>query len=149
MLVLVLTAVWLSLRTLNGRVPTPPHVGLTNGTFKPIADRPNWVASLDADAAHHVNPLRGNGDLELNREHLKLALVQTGGRLVREESNYFHHVFRTPLLGFVDDVEFLLPPDGHAVHVRSASRIGHSDLGANRRRVERIRQAWESVDLVR
>jgi uncharacterized protein (DUF1499 family) len=42
-------------------------------------------------------------------------------------------------MGFVDDVEFLAEPAAGLVHVRSASRLGHSDLGVNRKRIEDLR----------
>ena len=55
---------------------------------------------------------------------------------------YLHVEFTTALLRFVDDVEFLLDPDKKLIHYRSASRIGRSDLGTNRRRMEMIRRAF-------
>ncbi|CAB1059228.1 hypothetical protein D1BOALGB6SA_3986 [Olavius sp. associated proteobacterium Delta 1] len=45
---------------------------------------------------------------------------------------------------FVDDVELLFSDEKNLIHVKSASRIGYSDLGANRKRVERIRLAFEN-----
>jgi len=50
--------------------------------------------------------------------------------------------FSTPLMGFVDDVEFYC--DGKAIQVRSASRLGYSDLGVNRKRIEAIRAAFRA-----
>jgi uncharacterized protein (DUF1499 family) len=46
-------------------------------------------------------------------------------------------------LRFVDDVEFLLVPAERVIHVRSASRVGYSDLGTNRKRVEALRAKFE------
>ena len=56
-----------------------------------------------------------------------------------ESSNYLHYTFTTPLWGFIDDVEFRLDASKQLFHVRSASRIGYSDLGTNRKRIEMIR----------
>ena len=42
-------------------------------------------------------------------------------------------------MGFVDDVEFLKAEDEGLIHVRSASRVGRSDMNANRTRIEEIR----------
>jgi len=67
-----------------------------------------------------------------------------GTRIAMEEEGYFHAEFKT-LLGFVDDVEFEAEPSQKAIHVRSASRLGYWDLGMNRRRVERIRTAYEAA----
>ena len=65
--------------------------------------------------------------------------------IVREEEGYMHAEARSLLFRFVDDVEFLLDADNRLIHVRSASRTGYSDLGVNRRRVERIRTAFENM----
>ncbi len=56
-----------------------------------------------------------------------------------EEEAYWHVEFRSRVFRFVDDVEFLFGPAGRQIHVRSASRVGYSDFGANRRRIEEIR----------
>ena len=52
---------------------------------------------------------------------------------------YLHAEFKSALLGFVDDVQFMADPAAGVIHMRSASRVGYSDLGANRKRVENIR----------
>ncbi len=59
-------------------------------------------------------------------------------RVVQQEDNYLRAEFTSRLLRFVDDVEFLLGERG--IEVRSASRLGHSDFGVNRERVEQLRQ---------
>ena len=64
-------------------------------------------------------------------------------KVVRQDERYLHAEFTSALFRFVDDVELLLDADAGVVHVRSASRIRYSDMGANRRRVEAIRSAFE------
>jgi uncharacterized protein (DUF1499 family) len=48
-------------------------------------------------------------------------------------------------MGFVDDVEFFLDEGANVIHVRSASRLGQSDLGVNRKRVETIRAKFNEL----
>ena len=69
------------------------------------------------------------------------AIVESTPRtnIVEIRPDYLYAEYTSALLGFVDDVEFFFPPGGHLIHVRSASRLGYSDLGANRRRIEAIR----------
>ena len=71
--------------------------------------------------------------------------AQPGARVITQNEQYLHASFSTPLMGFVDDVEFLVndqESDGQPVlRVRSASRLGHSDLGANARRIESLQKA--------
>lgn len=62
--------------------------------------------------------------------------------VVKQEANYLYAEFRSRLLGFVDDVEFLF--DGSAIQVRSASRLGRRDFGVNRRRVEELRALMQA-----
>ncbi|MEM9898790.1 MAG: DUF1499 domain-containing protein [Pseudomonadota bacterium] len=60
-----------------------------------------------------------------------------GGEIVQQSDEYIAAVFTTKIMRYKDDVEFRL--DDAAVHVRSASRVGYSDLGANRKRIESLR----------
>ena len=60
-------------------------------------------------------------------------------KIVVDEPTYIHAEFTSALLGFVDDVEFLFAEREKVIHVRSASRVGYYDFGANHNRIERIR----------
>jgi uncharacterized protein (DUF1499 family) len=137
-LALVLAAVWLA----NALVPPPAHVGRTGGALRPAPDRPNWVASFSDEPARRVEPFRFTGDAAAALARVKAAALAAGGRLRTETPDHLHFTFTTPLLRFVDDVEFVLDAPAQVIHVRSASRVGHGDLGANRRRVAAIRAAW-------
>ena len=57
------------------------------------------------------------------------------------DEKYLYATATTSLMKYVDDIEFLLSDDGQSIQVRSASRIGKADLGANARRIEIIRTA--------
>jgi len=54
---------------------------------------------------------------------------------------YLHAEVRSALFRFVDDVEFAFDDGSGQLHFRSASRLGRSDFGVNRRRMEAIRRA--------
>jgi uncharacterized protein (DUF1499 family) len=73
----------------------------------------------------------------------RVVLSLPGARLVSATDTYLHALVSTPWLRFVDDLELLLDPEAGVIHVRSASRVGHWDLGANRRRVEWLRRKLE------
>jgi uncharacterized protein (DUF1499 family) len=64
-------------------------------------------------------------------------------RIRRDESGYLHAECQSRLFRFTDDLELRLDAARGVIHVRSASRVGHSDLGANRKRVEALRRAVE------
>lgn len=73
----------------------------------------------------------------------EVVLSLPGARIEVANETYLHARVKTPLFRFVDDLELLLDPAAEVVHVRSASRLGSWDLGANRRRVERLRRELE------
>jgi uncharacterized protein (DUF1499 family) len=114
----------------------PRNLGVTGGRFAPCRRTPNCVSSQadPADKEHYIAPIAWRGSVaELRRELEALPLA----RIVQEEQRYLYAEFRTPILRFVDDVEFF--QEGELLHVRSASRLGRRDFGANRRRVEQLR----------
>jgi uncharacterized protein (DUF1499 family) len=122
-----------------GRRPT--NLGVRDGKLAPCPASPNCVSSQATDAGHAVEPLRFTGDAGAAMLRLK-AVVQSMPRtqIVQSTADYLYAEFTSRLLGFVDDVEFHC--DGKVIHVRSASRLGYSDLGVNRSRVEEIRAAF-------
>jgi len=105
--------------------------------FAPPPASPNCVSSRAdaADRVHHIAPLAG-ADLPRVKT-VVLGMPRT--RIQEEADGYLHVIFTSGLFRFKDDVEF--EQDGDVVHVRSASRVGYGDLGANRKRVEAIRAA--------
>ena len=79
-------------------------------------------------------------------QRLKSAvLAEKRITLVAEQGTYLHAEIRSLLFRFVDDVEFSLDSNAGLIHVRSASRVGYSDFGVNRKRVERIRVAFHAL----
>jgi len=110
-------------------------VGMENGRLRPCPGSPNCVVSEGQDAS--VVPFFIKGQEDWGR--LRQTIVSQGGNIEREDDGYLHATFKSRLFGFVDDLE--CRRDGTMAQVRSASRIGWWDLGANRRRVERLRQA--------
>jgi len=68
-----------------------------------------------------------------------IVLSQPGTEIIKQDERYLHAIFVSRIMGYTDDVEFLVADDGQNVQVRSASRIGKSDLGANARRLELLR----------
>ena len=107
----------------------------------PCPASPNCVSSQDEDQGHGIEPFHYNRSLAEAKAVLKsLVLSLPRTILVKEDVAYLHVEFTSLLLRFVDDVEFAFDEDTKSVHFRSASRIGYSDLGVNRRRMENIRR---------
>ena len=107
-------------------------------------DSPNCVSSLASDAAHFIAPLTFNDQPEAAMQRLKDAILsEKRVTLVKEQTNYLHAEVRSLIFRFVDDVEFTLVPEQGVFQLRSFSRVGYSDFGVNRRRIERIRQLFQ------
>jgi uncharacterized protein (DUF1499 family) len=118
----------------------PSGLGVRNGKLKALPSSPNAVGSQDADKSHAVAPLAYTGTREEEIRKLRSIIGDTpGARIVEETPDYLYAEYESSLLGFVDDVEFYLPAYEKVIHVRSASRLGYSDFGVNRKRIEHIR----------
>ena len=119
-----------------------PELGLLNGQLRPCPVTPNCVCSEWPSEGFFVEPLSYSIAHADAWQSLQQGIVALGGEVVSEQRGYLHVRFVTPIMRYVDDVELRLDADKHIIHIRSASRVGHSDLGANRQRVARIRTAF-------
>jgi uncharacterized protein (DUF1499 family) len=125
------------------------RLGVHDGKLAAPAATPNSVSSqadLWPDAPRReqarIAPLAMKGNASATLAKLKSIVEATPGAVVIESrSDYLYAQFTTRLMKFVDDVEFWVDPAAGVVQVRSASRLGQRDFGANRSRVEAIRQA--------
>ena len=114
-----------------------------NDRLAPCPNTPNCVSSIDPLDEHYIAPLGYTGSKDdAYRKLVALIASYRGTRLVATQDNYLRAEFRSAILRFVDDVEFLFSADQGLIDVRSASRVGYSDFGMNRRRIEEIRKKW-------
>lgn len=117
--------------------------------LKECPNSPNCVSSQTDKQGHKVQAfsfVRDDAQVWSELERLLLSLSDV--ELVQKKEAYIHVTFTTPILRFVDDLELLLEKDKRLIHVRSASRVGYYDLGANRKRVEKLRQLFVSKGLI-
>lgn len=117
----------------------PDHLGVRDGRLAPCKRSPNCVSSQanPSDVEHYIAPIHGTMDAVRNAlRNMKRVTV------ISEKENYVYAEFRTPLMRYVDDVEFFF--DGTVIHVRSCSRLGRRDFGVNRKRVEQLRSLIEA-----
>lgn len=122
---------------------------MTN-TLKPCPASPNCVCSEDQGAVHGIVPLQLAVDIDVAWVALVEVLQadQSFTVITHHSGDYLRAEARTALFGFVDDVEFKVRPDNTTIAMRSASRVGFSDLGKNRRRLEKIRSALVAQGMV-
>jgi uncharacterized protein (DUF1499 family) len=120
----------------------PPEAPLVDGRLRPCPDRPNCVSSEEEKASARVAPLTFQGPPEAAWQALKEAIRDAGGQIRQEEEQYLRATFTSRVFHFVDDAEFRMVAADHLIHVRSAARLGYSDLGVNRKRVEKLRAVF-------
>jgi len=128
---------------------TVPKLGVNNDQLMPCPESPNCVNSQQtADDAHLIAPIDFIGTRQQAQAKLLHVLTDAErANIVVVEDNYIRVEFTSKIMRFVDDVEFYFPStssDHIIIQVRSASRIGHSDFGVNRERIEQIRNKVNS-----
>jgi uncharacterized protein (DUF1499 family) len=136
---------------LKGSPPT--DLGVHDGRLKRPSNTPNSVSSQASLYPDHPQrayadiaplPLKGDANATLDRIAGIIESME-GGKIVKKEPGYIYAQFTTRLMKYVDDVEFWYDPVAKVIQVRSASRLGSSDLGVNRKRIESIRQKLDYV----
>ncbi len=137
----------LCLAVLIGCTGNPPtNIGVKEGKLAACPLSPNCVSSQSeaGDKEHYIQPLHYTG----SRDEARAALVSVIESMKRTKvitvaDDYVYAEFTSRIFRFVDDVEFYFDDTTKTIHVRSASRLGHSDLGVNRKRIETIRLLFD------
>lgn len=133
-----------------GRTTRPPDDLLaTSGRLAPCPKSPNCVSSLAEDKSHRIAPLAvlGTADAALERV-IQTIEAMPRARIVTSGKGYLHAEFTSRLFRFVDDLELIYDDSLPGFQVRSASRAGYSDMGANRKRVEALRAGLAAAVVV-
>lgn len=129
----------------EGNVPT--NLGVSDGKLLNCPPSPNCVVSGDSDETHYIAPLSYEGDrTQAFNSFIKILSVVPDTKIVEQKEDYIRTESRSKIMGFVDDAEFYFPSNEKLIYWRSASRLGESDLGVNRRRLEQIRLAFEDFN---
>jgi uncharacterized protein (DUF1499 family) len=118
--------------------------GLIDGKLSACPDKPNCVCSeYPEHTAHAIEPITMR-DLSaaFALQKLKHIIEAQGGKIATTREDYVAATFASALFGFVDDLEIRIDAEVGVIHLRSASRVGKSDLGANRKRVEIIQKLY-------
>jgi uncharacterized protein (DUF1499 family) len=139
--------VLINLALLTGCSGTMPNLGINNSELAPCPKTPNCVSSQAHDQEHYIEPIHYEVTQQQARDRL-LQIIRSEKRtkILTDHSDYIRVEFTSALFRFVDDVEFYFPNEKSGekiIHVRSASRVGSSDLGVNRKRIEHIRSEFQ------
>jgi len=117
-----------------------------NGELAACPDRPNCVSSLSDDKGHFIRPLTYEGSrAEATARLLSVLEQMRGAKIVSRTDTTIHAEFTSRVFGFVDDVDFRFDAADRRIDLRSASRVGYTDFGVNRKRIEEIRRRFQAA----
>ncbi|MBL1293024.1 MAG: DUF1499 domain-containing protein [Thiotrichales bacterium] len=120
---------------------TGQALGLIDGSLAPCGDKPNCLCSAyKDDSDHFLSPIELPQNLDIDLQVIKNSIEEIGGVIHSENGGYIVASFSSALFGFVDDFEVQVDLVNHVLQVRSASRVGYSDGGANKKRIELFRK---------
>ncbi len=137
---------WLGIRWGNSSLTPNGLRGDSQTGLSDCPDSPNCVSTSSTRSANSIEPIElGENAVDVQSTLKQIIERMPGSRIVEARDNYIHAEFHSRLLGFVDDVELLVDPAQQKINVRSASRVGYSDFGVNRQRVEEIRQRFDGT----
>ena len=142
--IVVATLTRLAILAHQSRAGTAP--GLVAGRLAPCPDKPNCVSSeAGEDAAHRTEALNYTAPITTPQawRSFRRIVEQSGGVIGHADKRYLSATFRSPVFGFVDDLEARLDEPNRRIEIRSAARVGRSDFGANRARVAAITRRFE------
>ena len=120
-------------------------LGLTSGKLTPCPHKPNCVYSeFSEDTTHYIEPIYYSGTApEKAWAGILQVIEESGGVITISDWEYIAATFSVSWFGFIDDVECRLDTSKNRIQIRSVSRVGHSDLGVNKKRVEKIRRLFK------
>jgi uncharacterized protein (DUF1499 family) len=142
---------WLTVAAFtNGCSGSKPNGGTVGtGHLGDCPDRPNCVSSEAREDKHLIAPLRLKGDPAMGWNAIRRVVSSLPRTTITLSTDrYLHAGCKSRLFGFVDDLELQLDPGTGVIAIRSASRVGYSDLGVNRRRVEDLRRKLKEDGLI-
>lgn len=126
----------------------PDNIGVKNGQLAVCSSSPNCVSSFaqEADNKHYIAPLSYSLSEAETVVGIKKALSKLSRtKIISESESYIHAEVTTLIFRFVDDLEILIDSESKLIHFRSASRVGHSDMGVNRKRVEQLKKELKAL----
>ncbi len=118
---------------------------MVDRTNTPCGDKPNCVSTADTRDRYTLSPYILRPGVTLDQVE-RVALTLSGAQTAEKTADYLRIECTTRIMRFVDDLELKIA-DGHLL-VRSESRVGYSDFGVNRRRVEELREKLSVAGIV-
>lgn len=136
--------------TITTVTPTPVNAQMLK-LLPTCPNSPNCVSSqaISTDTEHFIAPFKITSSVTAAWSALQQALLQQSRAVITDKTDHTLHAEVTSLIfRFVDDVDVILDEEAKVLHIRSASRTGHSDFGVNRKRIESLRQILQQAQVI-
>ncbi|VAW56062.1 hypothetical protein MNBD_GAMMA07-2704 [hydrothermal vent metagenome] len=119
----------------------PKDLGIYNNTFSHCPVTPNCISSDATDKKHKIDFLKLNAEYKNNWQAIHNAVnTLSNTKIVTFNETYIHAECSSTVFGFVDDLQLHLRENGENIAIKSAARLGHSDFGVNKKRIEKLRE---------
>lgn len=144
----ILLALVCSMCFLSCMSEPPENLGLKDGKLSKCPSKPNCVCTFEdeSDSRHYIAPMSYTSSQSEAMKKIKSALNEISrSKVITETENYLHVECTSMVFRFVDDLEIFLDDSTKLIHFRSASRVGHSDLGVNKKRVETLKSKLTGI----
>ena len=127
----------------------PDDIGSAPYGLRGCPKSPNCVSSEAKDIQHAIESFRLKGDYNVNWPLVQNEIASMPRwAVITTTDTYIHVECKSRIFRFVDDLELYLNSSNGIISIRSASRIGYSDFGANRRRVELLRSVLRKKRII-
>jgi uncharacterized protein (DUF1499 family) len=118
----------------------PSSVGLVDGNLNACPGTPNCVTTEGTNPS--ATPLPFTDSPKEAWVRAKVSVTEAGGKIMGEEEGYLWAIFTSTAFRFVDDLELRMDEEAKVIHLRTASRVGYSDFGANKKRYRKIAELF-------
>jgi uncharacterized protein (DUF1499 family) len=124
-------------------------IGIGSSGLRSCPKSPNCVSSEANDEQHAIESFRLKGDPNASWPLIRDEIVSMPRWvIVTATDNCIHVECKSRIFRFIDDLELCFNSSNGIISIRSASRIGYSDFGANRRRVELLRSELRAKQVI-
>ncbi len=122
---------------------TPPvNLGVVNSRLLPCPAKPNCVTSFTDDhelaSEQKMTPVSYGDLITIRNQVVDKLSTMPGIKIIKIEDTYLYFTHTSTIFRFIDDGEIYFDEGEKLLHFRSASRVGHSDLGKNRQRISAL-----------
>ena len=119
---------------------------LINNQLSKCPDTKNCCnTEFKEQSSHYVPAIKIVNKTKVPISILKTIIQNMNGEIKIEKDNYLSAIFSSSIFGFIDDLEIRIDRENNLIHLRSASRVGRSDLGVNKKRILLIKKQYKKL----